>query len=80
MNRKRATDLRAFAAQTQTRLILGGLALLFLVGGGLIWLVYGPQAATLGLICMSVGLIPVLLIWGALALMGWLAQARDDDD
>ena len=71
--------MRAYAAQTQTRLILGGLALLFVVGGGLIWWRYGGSAALLGFVCLLAALFPVLLIWSALAGMGWLTRERDDD-
>ncbi|MBI4771733.1 MAG: hypothetical protein HY784_15290 [Chloroflexi bacterium] len=71
--------MRAHAAQTQTRLIIGGLALLFVVGGGLIWLIYGPGVAVLGLTCMAVGLLPAALIWGALALLERISRDRDEE-
>jgi magnesium-transporting ATPase (P-type) len=64
-------DLRKYASQTTVRLIIGGLALLFLVGLGLIWFFYGFQAALLGLLCMLGGLVPiglVVLIMGGLDL------------
>ena len=62
-------DLRRYARQTQTRLIVGGLLLLYLVGDGLVYLIYGPNAAWMGLICLTAGLIPVLLIVGILAVI-----------
>lgn len=55
-------DLRKYAAQTNLRLILGALFLLFVVGLGLIWLLYGFQAAALGLLCLFGALIPLGLI------------------
>ncbi len=67
-------DLRKYARQTTTRLILGGLALLLLVGDGLIYLIYGPDAAFSGLICIGVGLIPVISIMGILGFLDWVTQ------
>lgn len=62
-------DLRHYARQTTTRLIVGGLLFLFIVGIGLIYIFYGQAAALSGLLCMGIGLLPVLLILLALALM-----------
>jgi hypothetical protein len=55
-------DLRKYAAQTNFRLILGAFFLLFVVGLGLIWLLYGFKAAALGLLCLFGALIPLGLI------------------
>jgi TM2 domain-containing membrane protein YozV len=63
-------DLRKFASQTNTRLALGGLILLFVVGDGLIYLVYGGSAALFGFLCLVAGLSPVVLIW----LVLWLIE------
>ncbi len=56
-------DLRKYARQTNMRLIFGGFILVFVVGIGLIYLFYGQGAALTGLLCLVVGLIPLLLIW-----------------
>jgi hypothetical protein len=56
-------DLRKYARQTNVRLIVGGFILVFVVGIGLIYLFYGQGAALTGLLCLVVGLIPLLLIW-----------------
>jgi cation transporter-like permease len=64
-------DLRRYARSTQIRLALGGLALLFGVGGVLIYFFYGPGGAVLGLLCFLIGLLPVLLVLLAL----WLLDA-----
>jgi len=56
-------DLRKYARQTYVRLIVGGFILVFVVGIGLIYLFYGQGAALTGLLCLLVGLIPLLLIW-----------------
>jgi hypothetical protein len=55
-------DLRAYARTTQSRLILGGLLLVLFVGVGLIYLFYGRQAALMGLLCVLVGMGPIVLI------------------
>jgi hypothetical protein len=59
-------DLRQHARGTQLRLALGALAILFGVGGLLIYLIYGPGGAALGVVCLVIGLLPVLLILVAL--------------
>jgi uncharacterized membrane protein YuzA (DUF378 family) len=56
-------DLRKYAQQTNVRLIAGGLFLVFIVGIGLIYLFFGQGAALTGLLCLIVGLIPLILIW-----------------
>ena len=63
-------DLRHYARQTQTRLILGFLLLVFVVGDGLIFAFYGIEAGIFGLICIGGALVPVLLI----ALFLWIAD------
>ena len=55
-------DLRSYARQTTTRLIVGGIIVLFVIGIGLIYLIYGQAAALSGLMCMGIGLFPVVLI------------------
>jgi hypothetical protein len=67
-------DLRRYARQTTTYLLVGGILILFVVGDGLIYLMYGRQAALMGLLCLGAGLAPLLLIWLVLALMGWIVQ------
>lgn len=55
-------DLRKYASNTTTQLIIGGLLLLFVVGLGLIAWIYGARASLLGLICILGGLAVVGLI------------------
>ncbi len=70
-------DLRRYAQQTHARLIIGGILLLFLVGDGLIYIIYGRGAATLGFVCLLAGLAPLLLIWLALAILDWIVRRAD---
>ena len=67
-------NLRDYARQTEGRLIIGALLLLFVVGGGLIWYFYGAGSAGLGVICLLAGLTPVLLIGGIFLVMDWILK------
>ncbi len=61
------SEIRKYARQTNLRLVIGFLVLLFVVGDGLIYLFYGMGAAVLGLLCLTAGMIPamgvVLFFW-----------------
>jgi hypothetical protein len=67
-------DLRKYARQTNFRLIVGALLLLFIVGDGLIYAIYGSSAAVTGLLCILGGLVPVGLIVLALLLLDWITK------
>jgi len=62
-------DLRKYAKQTNVRLGIGAFILLFVVGTGLIWVIYGAGAAGMGLTCLLVALVPIGLIAATLYLM-----------
>jgi hypothetical protein len=70
-------DLRQFARQTNIRLIIGFILLLFIIGDGLIYLFFGQQAALMGVICLMAGLSPVILIIFALWFIDWIVQKND---
>ena len=55
-------DLREYAKNTQLRMILGFLLLVFLIGDGLIFVFYGVGAGLAGLICLVAALFPVALV------------------
>jgi len=57
-----------YSQQTKLRLVIWFLVILFIVGLGLIWLIYGFQSALLGLFCLLGISIPIGLI--ALFLFG----------
>jgi uncharacterized membrane protein YuzA (DUF378 family) len=73
-------DLRQYARQTHTRLIVGGVLITFLVGLGLIYAIYGTGGMLTGLVCMLAGLSPVVLIWLALWLMDAAVKKANEDD
>jgi hypothetical protein len=70
-------DLRRYARQTNARLWIGFLLILFVVGDGLIYLIYGRQAALMGVACLAAGLAPLLLVWLLLSLLGWVVKKMD---
>lgn len=72
-------DLREYARGTQTRLIGGALFLLFIVGGGLIYLFYGPGGAALGLGCLMAALVPIGLIILGLAILERVVRREESD-
>ncbi|MBU1661683.1 MAG: hypothetical protein KKD28_09445, partial [Chloroflexi bacterium] len=55
-------DLRRYARQTNIHLLAGFLLILFLVGDGLIYYLYGQGAAEMGLVCLFAGVAPLVLI------------------
>jgi len=70
-------DLRKYARQTNTQLLIGFFVLLMLVGVGSIYFIYGREAAVFGLVCIATALVPAGLVWLVLALMGWAAKKAD---
>ncbi|NIM93970.1 MAG: hypothetical protein GTO18_09700 [Anaerolineales bacterium] len=72
-------DLRKYARTTNRRLVIGVILLLFIVGDGLIFLLYGGEAGGLALICTLIGLAPLLLIVLGLQLMDWASRKLRDE-
>ena len=70
-------DLRRYARQTNLRLVIGFLLLLFIVGDGLIYYFYGRNAAIMGLVCLALGLTPASLIWFVLAFLEYIIRKTD---
>jgi hypothetical protein len=67
-------DLRRYSRQTLVGAIAGFLLLLFLVGDGLIWVFMGKSPALMGLLCLVLGLMPVLLIGAAMLAIQWIVK------
>jgi hypothetical protein len=59
-------DLRRYARQTNARLFIGFIVILFGVGLGLIYVIFGAGAALMGAVCLLAGLAPLGLIWAVL--------------
>jgi len=72
-------DLKKYDTQTVTRLIVGGILILFIIGDGLIYLIYGSGAAGMGFICLLGGMIPIGLIMLAIWFMDWIVKRAHRD-
>ncbi|MBT3314237.1 MAG: hypothetical protein HN390_06450 [Anaerolineae bacterium] len=72
-------DLRKYAQQTSVRLGAGALLVLFIVGDGLIYLIYGQGPALMGLICLLAGVAPILIIVLFMALLDWAVKRANRD-
>ena len=67
-------DLRKYTKDTNVRLAVGAFILLFVVGIGLIWAIYGTGAAGMGLICLLAALLPIILIFAIFFAMEWFVK------
>lgn len=74
-----ARDLRRYSRNTYGGLLIGFVILLLVVGDGLIWVIYGREAAILGLICMLAGLAPLVLIIAVLFGIEWFTKRYRDE-
>ena len=67
-------DLRKYMKDTNVRLVVGALALLFVLGPVLIGLIYGFRAGVMGFLCLLAGLVPIGLIFLLLNLSDWILK------
>jgi len=67
-------DLREYSKETSVRLALGAFILLFVIGVGLIWLIYGGNAAGMAFTCLLAALFPVILILGVFLGIEWILK------
>ena len=67
-------DLREYAKQTNIRLAVGAFLLLFIIGVGLIWLIYGGGAAGMAFTCLLAALVPVILILFVFLTIEWILK------
>ena len=67
-------DLREYARQTNVRLGIGAFVLLFGIGIGLIYFIYGAGAAGVGLLCLLGSLFPIALIFFFLYGIDWIVR------
>ncbi|MGZ6316221.1 MAG: hypothetical protein ACXWNQ_03095 [Anaerolineales bacterium] len=67
-------DLRAYARQTNVQLAFAAFILLFGLGLALIYFIYGPGAAGVGLVCLLGSLVPIALIFLALLGLDWIVK------
>lgn len=62
MPEKNKINLREYQSQTKYRMVIWFIVILFTLGLGLIWLIYGSRAALLGFFCLLAAGIPIALI------------------
>ena len=68
-------DPRRHRAQTERRMALGLIAIMYAVGGGMIWWLYGPAAAFLAWGCLTSLLAVAGLVWLILwAIAKWVGD------
>ena len=67
-------DLRKYSRETGVRLALGAFILLFVVGVGLIWVIYGEGAAGMGFVCLMAALFPIILILSIFLAIEWVLK------
>lgn len=67
-------NLRDYARKTNIRLGVGAFALLFIVGLGLVALIYGKEAAVLGFFCLLTAMFPIALILLFLFFTDWIVK------
>ncbi|MEW6401918.1 MAG: hypothetical protein AB1649_08970 [Chloroflexota bacterium] len=72
-------DLRKYASQTNVRLGIGAALLLLIVGTGLIWWIYGPGAATMGLLCLLAAAVPIGLVILSIQILDWIQKRANRD-
>jgi hypothetical protein len=73
-------DVRKYASQTNVRLAVGAILLLFIVGLSLIWGIYGLPSAIMGLLCLLGALVPIGLIWLFLGGLDLLVKRINKDE
>jgi high-affinity Fe2+/Pb2+ permease len=75
--RKGSFNPRQHWQQTQTRLLIGGMLTLLVVGGGLVWVIYGRAAALTTAACLLATGGVMGLLWLILAVLErWV---KDDE-
>lgn len=67
-------DLRKYSKETNIRLALGAFILLFVVGIGLIWAIYGQGAAGMGMLCLMATFLPIILILAIFVAIEWILK------
>jgi uncharacterized membrane protein len=72
-------DLRKYMKDTNVRILIGAFLLLFVIGVGLIWAIYGFGAAVSGFLCLLGASVPIALIFLVLYGMDWIVKRANRD-
>lgn len=68
------TDYRRLRQRHDRNLLLAVIAFLLVVGGSLIYVIYGRGAFVVGLACLLAGVGLLLLLWLIVTVIGWWAE------
>lgn len=68
------TNYRRMRQRNDRSLFLAVIAFLLIVGGGLIYLIYGTGALFVGLACLLVGAGVLILLWLIMTAIDWWAN------
>ena len=71
-------DLRKYARQTNLQLATGFLLILLIVGDGLIYIIWGRDAAVMGIVCILAGLAPMVAVFLILWAMDVIVKKNND--
>jgi hypothetical protein len=66
--------MRKHRSRTDRNLLIGFFAVAFLVGGALIWSLYGAGAAALGIGCIAGGAVLAGIVMGLMFGLQWLSN------
>lgn len=70
------TNVRGHRQRTERNLVVGGFLILFVVGGGVVWYLYGLRAAVLSWICLGSGTALFALLYLLLKLLELVGTRR----
>lgn len=73
-------DLRKYMRDTNVRIVVGAVLLLFIVGLGLIGIIYGFGAAVSGFFCILAAFVPIGLIFLVMFGMDWIVKRANPDE
>lgn len=66
--------MRKHRSRTDRNLLIGFFALALIVGGALIWWLYGTGAAALGILCIAGGGVLAGIVMGLMVGLQWLSD------
>jgi hypothetical protein len=73
---KRVNPVNKGKAQTEYTLVLGGFLIITVIGGLLMWRIYGLEFAILGEVVIAGGAVLFILLWLALKAMEQWAKSE----
>ncbi|OQY30718.1 MAG: hypothetical protein DRI56_06445 [Chloroflexota bacterium] len=71
-------DLRKHFKQTNRWLLIGFFVAVFVVGDGLIYLLYGRWSALMGLLCLLGAMVPVAVVGAIFWIMDKAVEKRNE--